>query len=161
MNPNLFQNLEYCLKNNNALSNPSPLVAKGSLIKFTYTFAKPGHDNTPMVLVTDIWREYIRGINTNYLTFPTIKGLLQQFGERTSFSYQNIKGQEYIVSAFRQYRRSGINNLQKLNSAFLLNALACARSVDPNEIEGIRKVIRDQIRQQTNPIAGDMSGVYR
>lgn len=155
MNPNLFQTLEQCLRSNNALSGPqSPVISKGSLVKFTYLYAKPGHDQTPMVLITDIWRDYIRGLNLNYLTFPTIKGLLQQFGENTSFSYQNIRGQNYIVSAFRQYKRPGIGGIQKLNSPFLLNALACSRSTDPNEVEAIRKTIRDQIRQQTQQQAG-------
>lgn len=154
MNPNLFQTLEQCLRQNNALSGPTtPVIAKGSLVKFGYLYAKPGHDQTPMVLITDIWRDYIRGLNLNYLTFPVIKGLLQQFGEQTTFSYQNIKGQSYIVSAFRQYKRPGISGIQKLNSPFLLNALACARSTDPNEVAAMRKVIRDQLRQQTNPVA--------
>jgi hypothetical protein len=109
-----------------------------------------------MVLITDTPRQgfnYIRGLNLNYLTFPTIKGLLQQFGENTNFSYGNIRGQQYIVSAFRQYKHPGISGIQKLNSPFLLNVLACARSVDPNEVEAIRKLVRDQIRQKTNPIA--------
>jgi hypothetical protein len=151
MNPNLFQTLEQCLKSNNALAGPqTPIIGKGSLCRFTYLYAKPGHDQTPMVLITDVWRDYIRGINTNYLTFPTIKGLLQQFGENAGFSYNNVKGREYIVSAFRQYKRLGISGIQKLNSAFLLNALACARTIDPNEIEAIRRTIREQIRQTTN-----------
>jgi hypothetical protein len=154
MNPNLFQTLEQCLKNNNALAGPTtPVIQKGSLVKFGYLYAKPGHDQTPMVLITDIWPAYIRGLNLNYLTFPIIKGLLQQFGEKPTFSYQNIKGQDYIVSAFRQYKRPGISAIQKLNSPFLLNALACARSTDPSEVEQMRKVIRDQLRQQTNPSA--------
>lgn len=151
MNPNLFQTIEQCLKSNNALMGPkTPIIGKGSLCKFTYLYAKPGHDQTPMVLITDVWRDFVRGININYLTFPAIKGLLQQFGENNGFSYSNIKGQEYIVSAFRQYKRLGISGIQKLNSAFLLNVLACSRSIDPNEIEAIRRMIREQIRQTTN-----------
>ncbi len=155
MNPNLFQSIEQCLKGNNALAGPaSPVIAAGSLVKFNYLYAKPGHDQTPLVLLThpcpykDV---YYRGINLNYLTFPFIRKLLQQFGEQPTFSYsQNIKGQAYIVSAFRQYKRQGVSGIQKLNSPFLLNALACARSADPNEVESIRKVIRDQIRKQTS-----------
>jgi len=154
VNQNLFQTLDQCLRSNNAMAGPqSPVITKGSLVKFTYLYAKPGHDQTPMVLVTDIWQSFIRGLNINYLTFPIIKGLLQQFGEQPTFSYGNIKGQEYILSAFRQYKRPGVSGIQKLNSPFLLNALACARSTDPNEVEAIRKIIRDQIRQQTNPAA--------
>lgn len=162
MNPNLFQTIEQCLKSNNALSGPStPIIGKGSLCKFTYLYAKPGHDQTPLVLVTDVWGKFLRGININYLTFPTIKGLLQRFGENASFSYQNVKGQDYIVSAFRQYKRPGISGIQKLNTAFLLNTLACARSIDPNEIEAIRRVIREQIRQTTNAQAQATSEIPR
>ena len=48
-------------------------LGKGSLIQFTYNFAKPSHDRTPLVVVTDIMPAYIRGINLHYITFPTIK----------------------------------------------------------------------------------------
>lgn len=163
MNPNLFQKIENCLRSNNALQDPpSPQIQAGSLVRFTYNYAKPGHDQMPLVLVTAplpyidkrTMQPYLRGVNLNYLTFPAIKGLLQQFGEKRDFSYkQNLKGQKYIVTAFRQYKYSGISGIQKLNSPFLLNALACARSIDPNEIEAIRKVIRDQIRGLSSQLA--------
>lgn len=163
MNPNLFQNIEQCLRGNNALSSPpNPLIQPGSLVRFNHQYAKPGHDQSPLVLLVSpipymdkrTGQRYLRGINLNYLTFPVIKGLLQQFGEKPGFSYrENLKGKEYIVSAFRQYRYQGISGIQKLNSPFLLNALACARSTDPNEIEAIRKMIRDQIRNLANPLA--------
>ena len=163
MNPNLFQNIEQCLRGNNAMSQPAnPLIQAGSLVRFTHQYAKPGHDQSPLVLLVNPipyvdkrnGQKYLRGINLNYLTFPVIKGILQQFGEKQTFSYQqNLKGKEYIVSAFRQYKYQGISGIQKLNSPFLLNALACARSVDPNEIEAIRKMIRDQIRTLSNPMA--------
>ena len=129
------------------------LIGKGSLIRFNYTFVKPGHDQTPVVLVTDVWANYIRGVNIGYLTFPYVKRLLQQYCNSTGFSYANIKGQEYIVSAFRQYKRAGLRGLQKLDCAFLLNVLASVRSYDPHEIEAIRKSVRDQIRKLTNPTA--------
>jgi len=162
MNPSLFVTLEQCLKGNNALASPNTsFITAGSLVRFTYLYAKPGHDQTPLVLLTapiPYKVNYLRGINLNYLTFPTIKGLLQSFAENTSFSYrQNLKGSEYIVSAFRQYKRPGVSGIQKLNSAFLLNTLACARSVDPNEIEAIRRVVREQIRRVVNEQAGPSS----
>ena len=151
MNPNLFQTLEQCLKNNNALTGPkSPVISKGSLCRFRYMFAKPGHDPMPMVLITDVNAQYIRGLNLNYLTFPVIKGLLQTYAENVGFSYSNVKGQTFIVSSFRRYKRGGISGILKLNSAFLLNTLACARSVDPNEIEAIRQVVREKMRQTVN-----------
>ena len=147
----------------NGLTAPStvnPTIGRGSLITFKYLFHKPGHDPSPMVLVTDI--NYrggdLRGLNLHYLTFPTIKKLLfpgpgQSICDSPQFTYQYIKGNEYIVSAFRQYKRNGIESLKKLNCEFIVNALAISRSFDPNEIEAIRKSVREQIRRMVNPQA--------
>ena len=57
-------------------------VVRGSLVTFNYIFHKPGHDPAPLVLITDIWDRYIRGINLHYLTFPVIKKMIypQQIG---------------------------------------------------------------------------------
>lgn len=145
----------------NGLSAPktvNPTVGRGSLVTFSYLFHKPGHDPVPLVLVTDIWDKYIRGINLHYLTFPTIKKLLfpgpgQSICESPQFTYQYIKGNNYIVSSFRQYKRNGIESLKKLNCEFIVNALAISRSFDPNEIEAIRNSVREQIRRMTNPQA--------
>jgi hypothetical protein len=67
-----------------------------------------------------------------------------------NFTYQFIKGNDYIVSAFRQYKRNGIQRLKKLDCAFIVKALGLSRSFDPNEIEAIRKSVREQIRQLVN-----------
>jgi hypothetical protein len=125
-------------------------ITKGSLIIFNYTFHKPGHDSYPLVIVTDIWQSYIRGVNLHYLTFPYIKRLLQPNCNNPNFSYTNIKSDEYITSAFRQYKRNGIRQIKKLDCAFLLNVLASVRSFDPNEVEAIRKSVREQISRITN-----------
>lgn len=136
----------------------NPTVGRGSLITFGYAFHKPGHDAQPLVLVTDVWDRYIRGINLHYLTFPIIKKLMfptpgNSICESPQFTYQYIKGNEYIVSSFRQYKRNGIESLKKLNCEFIVNALAISRSFDPNEIEAIRKSVREQIRRMVNPQA--------
>lgn len=141
--------------------NQKPLassVARGSLVTFNYVFHKPGHDAYPVVLITDIWPSYIRGINLNYLTFPTIKKMVfpspgQTVCDSPNFTYQYIKGNDYIVSAFRQYKRNGIQRLKKLDCAFIVKALGLSRSFDPNEIEAIRRSVREQIRQLVNPKA--------
>jgi hypothetical protein len=57
-------------------ASPNKPIGRGSLITFNYIFHKSGHDPYPVVLVTDIWPNYIRGINLNYLTFPTIKKMV-------------------------------------------------------------------------------------
>lgn len=136
-------------------------ITKGSLVTFSYNFFKPGHDPYPLVLITDASYPaigpkagmYMRGVNLHYLTFPDIKGLLQPNCNNINFSYSNIKGNEYIVSAFRQYKRRGIRQIRKLDCAFLLNVLASVRSLNPSEVEAIRNSVREQIRQLTNPVA--------
>jgi len=136
-------------------TSTSSAINRGSLVTFNYLFHKPGHDPAPMVLITDIWPQYIRGINLHYLTFPVIKKLAfpspgRSVCDSPIFTYQYIKGNNYIVSSFRQYKRNGIERLKKLDCAFIVNALAVSRSFDPNEIEAIRKSVREQIRRMVN-----------
>ena len=151
------------------LSAPTPTnsaITRGSLCTFSYLYHKPGHDPAPLVLITDDTFPsegakagmYVRGINLHYLTFPTIKKLMfpgagKSICENPQFTYQYIKGNEYIVSAFRQYKKSGIQSLKKLNCEFIVNAMSISRSFDPNEIEAIRKSVREQIRRMANPQA--------
>lgn len=153
-------------------------VVRGSLIVFNYSLRKPGHDSFPLVLVTDIdyppkdppvrpgYRpaqkkgEFIRGINLHYLTFPTIKKLIfpnnQSVCENPNFTYQYIKSNNYIVSAFRQYRKVGIRNLKKLDCQFVAKAISISRSFDPNEIEAIRRSVQEQLSRIVNPRAATM-----
>jgi hypothetical protein len=153
-------------------------VVRGSLITFNYGLRKPGHDSFPLVLVTDVdypikdpvakpgYRpgykkgDFIRGINLHYLTFPTIKKLIfpnnQSICENANFTYQYIKSNNYIVSAFRQYRKVGIKNLKKLDCQFVAKAMSISRSFDPNEIEAIRKSVREQLSRIVNPSAVTM-----
>lgn len=143
----------------------NPIIARGSLIVFKYMFHKPGHDPMPLVLVTDVWDKYIRGINLHYLTFPTIKKLMfpvpgKSICESQQMSYQYIKGNEYIVSAFRQYKKNGIESVKKLNCEFIMKALAMSRSFDPNEIEAIRLSVREQIKTMMNPKAAPSKEPY-
>lgn len=133
-------------------------IGKGSLVRFHYLFHKPGHDPTPLVLVTDSDyavrnnpRKYVRGVNIHYLTFPTIKWMLdQRFADNPSFSYEHFKGNEYITSAFRQYKKEGIRRVSKVDTAFIVNLLASLRpsTISPNELEAMRQNIRQQINQQ-------------
>lgn len=102
-------------------------INKGSLVTFSYLYHQPGHDPTPLVIVTDIWRDFIRGVNLHYLTFNYITKLLQPNCENARFSYYNIKGDRYIVDAFRQYKRLGIRQIKKLDCTFLLKVLATVR----------------------------------
>ena len=141
-------------------TNVNTIVTRGSLITFKYLWHKPGHDPSPLVLVTDVNYKgaFVRGVNMHYLTFPVIKKLLypapgHSVCDSPQFTYQYIKGNEYIISSFRQYKRNGIVSLKKLNCEFIINALSISRSFDPNEIEAIRKSVREQIRRMVNPQA--------
>jgi hypothetical protein len=104
-------------------------------------------------LVTDVWPKYIRGVNLHYLTFPAIKKLLYpgiSMCENSSVTYQYIKGNDYVSSAFRQYKRDGMISLKKMDCDLIVKAMSMVRSFDPNEIEAIRKEIREQLSRITN-----------
>lgn len=132
----------------------SNFVGKGSLVTFNYTFFV--HDPYPLVVVTDVFPgNVMRGVNLHYLTFPYIKALIRS--SNPAFSYQNIKGDQYIVNAFRSYKWHGIRQIKKLDSDFILTVMATARSFDPNEIQAIRQSVKDQINMQMNPRASDLS----
>jgi hypothetical protein len=44
-------------------------------------------------------------------------------------------------------------SIKKLNCEFVVNAMGITRSFDPNEIEAIRRSVREQIRRMANPQA--------
>jgi len=144
---------------NTATTPTNNVATTGSLVTFNYLYHKPGHDAYPLVLVTDISTQYLRGMNLHYLTFPVIKNLIYPAPGRSvcnspQFTYQYLKSKGYInrgqKGAFRQYKVSGISRLRKLDCAAIVNALAISRSFDPNEIEAIRKTVREQIRRIVN-----------
>jgi hypothetical protein len=111
--------------------------------------------------VSDVMPAYIRGVNLHYLTFPDIIRLLQPNCGNAAFSYSNIKGHSYIggaepntfCRAFRQYKRTGIRQIKVLDCAFLIKVLTTVRSIDPTEVDNIRRAVRDQINMVVNPPA--------
>ena len=127
-------------------------VKKGSLVSFSYIFHKAGHDPYPNVIVTDTSSLYIRGLNIHYLTFPYIRRLLQGNCNNPNFGYGTIKNDKFLVSSFRQYKRSGIKSLKVLDCNFILNLLGTVRAISPNEVEAIRNTINDQLNKMTNQI---------
>lgn len=132
-------------------------VGKGSLINFSYMYAKAGHPISPMVLVTDVMPMYIRGINLQYLTPAYIQKLLDKRFvngcNNPRFSYFNIKSDAFITSAFRQYKRSGVANLKQFDCSFLASLIQTMRGIDINEIYQFQKQVNDQIARATNPVA--------
>lgn len=133
-------------------------ISRGSLIAFYYpnSWAKTPnviHDPYPLIIVTDIWPSYVRGINLHYLTFPYIKSILQGNCGNTGFSYYNIRGDNYIKNAFRMYVRIGMRKVKKLDCDFLLTILGTMRSFAPGEIDNMRRYIQEQLNRQMNPRA--------
>lgn len=135
---------------------PRP-VGKGSLINFTYLYAKIGHPVSPVVLVTDVMPMYIRGINIRYLTPIYIQRLLDQRlvngCNNPRFSYFNVKNDAFIVGAFRQYKRSGVANLKQFDCKFLSDVIGVLRNRDVGEVQRMSQEIRRQLAQVTNPVA--------
>lgn len=146
---------------NNQYGFSSKTITRGSLISFHYpvSYAKiPNviHDPYPMIIVTDIWPKYIRGVNLHYITFPFIKSLLQQHGGNTGFSYSHIKSNSYLAQSFRMYVRMGVRQPRKLDTDFLLDVLGTVRSLAPGEFERIKKVIQAQIQQRLQVKANEL-----
>lgn len=125
-------------------------LGKGSLVMFFYSFWK--HDPSPLLIITDYQPgNRIRGINLHYLTFPIVKNSLSMSAGNPSFSYQNIKGNNYIQSAFRTYKWAGISQLRRFDSKFVLQMMDIARTFDPYQIKAIREAI-DQQLARTQPV---------
>ena len=108
----------------------SPLLTRGTLVSFGYpqSYAKEPyviHDARPMVILTDVWPQYIRGVNLHYLDFKYVRWLLTKFGGSPSFTYSSIGfDREYMARAFRVYNRLGVRQPKKL--AFRCTAISAA-----------------------------------
>lgn len=140
------------------VNNPraaSQHIGQGVLMAFSYSFWK--NDPYPLIIVSRVeYGKMIWGVNLHYLTFPYIKNLLSTQCNNPSFSYASIKGQNYIVNAYRSYKWAGIRQVRILDCSFLLTVMGLVRSFDPAEIEIIRRQIQEQVRQQINPTTRDI-----
>lgn len=131
-------------------------LGKGTLVVAKYDFWK--HDPYPLILVSALYSDQrLAGINLHYLTFKYVKSLVKTYSNNRGFSYQLIKGDRYIVQAFRTYKRAGLKQGKIIDADFLLNVLGTARSYSPNEVEKIRQSIQNQLRQQVNPRSDQMN----
>jgi hypothetical protein len=133
-----------------------PLLRSGNLVTFIYQFWK--NDPAPLLLVTDVTMGVrVRGLNLHYLTFPVLKNLLRS-AAGNPITYQQIKGEQFIVNCFREFKWTGIRQIKKLDVNFLLTTMAVARSFDPNQIDAIRKSVREQLMRPTNQPATRLTG---
>lgn len=123
------------------------MIFKGNLIMFRYAFWQ--HDPMPLLVITDYQPgRKIRGINLHYLTYYYIQRLLTLSANNMAFSYQNVKGDTYITSAFRTYKWGGISQVKKFDSQFILRMLTIGRTFDPSQIRAIRQAVDQQIQQE-------------
>lgn len=137
--------------------NINNFLHKGSLIAFNYSMWV--HDPYPLVVVTDfIQGQRLRGVNLHYLTFPYIKTILRTATPNPSFSYGNIRGDKYIVSAFRTYKWNGIRQFRMLDSNFILTVMASVRTFDPTQIKAIKNYVQQQINREIQAKAGPIEG---
>jgi hypothetical protein len=131
-------------------------VGKGSLITFNYAFWK--NDAYPLVVVSkSAVGDKLWGVNLHYLTFNYIKQILGMSYNNPGFSYDSIKSDKYVVGAYRSYKWSGIRQVKVLDYKFLLNLMSMVRTFDPAEVQIIRRQVQDQIRQQINPKASQIT----
>lgn len=155
---NLPPEIQQLFKATDLATPQGPVVAKGSIITFGYIGQthRRIHDPYPLVIISDIFAApngVVRGVNLHYLTLPYVKGIIKQFANNPQFSYEMIKNDAYIVSAFRSYKRNGISQLKMLDSKFLQNLLRVVRALNPGEIEAMRSQIKNLMSQQVQPSA--------
>jgi len=138
-------------------------IARGSLIAFNYpiSYAKrtPNiiHDPYPMVIVTDIWPTFVRGVNLHYLTFPFIKRLLQAHCDNTGFSYSSIKSDKYVAGSFRMYNRMGMRRVKRMDCDWLLQVMGAVRSFSESELQKLQDQIRAQIQSRLQAKAEELT----
>ena len=136
-------------------------ITRGSLISFHYPqsyaiIPNVIHDPFPMVIITDIWPKYIRGVNLHYLTFPYVKKLLTAYGGK-NFSYFNIKNDSYMANAFRMYVRKGVSQPKRLDTEWMMDVLGSVKSFGPGELEQIRTNIQRQIQARLQTKANELT----
>lgn len=136
-------------------------LKKGSLIYMQYLYWHA--DPNPLVIVTDVGLDRIRGINLHYLTFRYVKDLLNHYCGQSMFSYKFIMHDPYIVNAFRTYKKSGLRNLQLLDCDVINTQLEPRRKAykyNPQEIKSIRDLLRQQLQRLANPKAQELADKY-
>ena len=127
------------------------VVGKGQVVAFAYVGQQRNyriHDPMPLVIVSDIFTDMIRGVNLHYLTLPYVRSIVTAHANNPNFSFQFISNDGYIVGAFRSYKRNGISKLRMLDIDFLKNLLTVVRSLEPGEIEQMREQVHQMILQE-------------
>lgn len=128
-------------------------VQKGSIISFNYIGQRPMyqiHDSSPLVLVSDLFSEHIRGINMHYYTLPIVRQVIanKNMTGNPGFSYKTIMTNKYLVDAFRTYKRTGISNLRVLDISFLRKLLEISALLNTSELEAMKTQVRQMLERE-------------
>ena len=127
-------------------------IGKGSIIQFSYSFAK--HDPKPLVLLTDTDANFYKGLNLHYLRATPIMNLISKERmnacDNRNFSWNSVKNNSYIKNAFRIYKKNGVKNLKLLNCEYLKMILAAAKKLNIQDLTAYRLNIDKQIAREVN-----------
>jgi hypothetical protein len=130
----------------------------GTVIRFNYSFFKPGHDPQPLVLVaSDVDKEatgYLCGINLHYLTIPKARLLLEANCNNQTFSYGNVMADEYIAGAYRTYRVQGVQGLRNEDCGFLIGLMSLNGLLSVSQLTAMVQQVRQMAARQPVPQAG-------
>lgn len=127
------------------------VAQKGAIITFRYIgqAGRSIHDPYPMVIITDIFIDMIRGVNLHYLPLQQVMRTMQDnnMAGNVNMSFRNVSANS-LVYAFRSYKKSGISNQKLLDIDYLKNLLTVSQALNIGEMEMIRKQIRDIMDQE-------------
>lgn len=130
------------------------------MISFGYAFWR--NDPNPLVIVVnnDKASGKISGINLHRLTMSDIGEIIRRAGNM-NFSYQTLTDRQTFKDAYRSYKRSGMNSIRTFDSRFLLRVMNMVRNYDPADVEIMRRQVQEQMAQQINPKASDLTTLGR
>jgi len=138
---------------------PINRLQRGTLVSCQYLFWK--HDASPLILVTRVLPDRIKGVNLHYLTYNYVRNLILTYCGNSQFDYKFIKPDPYIVNAFRTYKKIGLRKIHFLDCnqirTQLLPSLEGRTRTNPQEMKLIRDMIRQQLQRQVNPTAEEMA----
>lgn len=138
------------------------VVGKGSIITFYYAgqTLQPIHDVQPLIIVSDLFTDMIRGINLHYLNMPIVRDMLTNpnFAGNVNFSYKTIIGNDYLIGSFRSYKRLGISGLRMLDVEYMRNLLVASQALNIGELEQIRQQVKNLIQKVNNQIRAEDYG---
>lgn len=129
---------------------------RGSLVSFGYAFWR--NDPNPLVIIVnnDKGSDRLSGINLHRLTMADIGELINRAG-RMDFSYRTLADRQTFKDAYRSYKKLGIRMVRTFDSKFLLRVINMMRTYDPADVEIMRRQVQEQIMQQMNPKASDLT----